>query len=439
MDSEYPSNENLLTARRKYCFPTTAHYYRKPLQLVRGRGEHVYDDQGREYLDAIGGILAISVGHNHPRIKTALMQMLERDEIQHTTVLYLNRHMVELAESLVAEAPEGLDRASFTNSGSEANELAMMVCRHATREMTVISLRLGYHGGTAAAQANTGQHTWRFSSQPVTAVTMAVAPYCYRCPFGQTATQCSLECAQNVEDTIQTTTNGKFAAFIAEPVMGVGGFIAPPDAYFHEAERIVHQYGGCYISDEVQTGVGRCGGAYFLTKEMGLKADAITLAKGFGNGAPIGAVVMRSSLAEPMKGRLYFNTFAGDPYQTAQAKLTLDIVREERLIDNAKLMGKLLRWGLESLMSRHSLIGDVRGRGLMVGLELVKDRKTKACASEECLELMERCRDKGLLVGKGGLFGNVIRIAPALTLKKDQAERIVSVIDESLTEMARKP
>jgi 4-aminobutyrate aminotransferase-like enzyme len=262
-------------------------------------------------------------------------------------------------------------------------------------------------------------------------------PYCYRCPFGKKPDSCSLECAKNVETTIQTSTHGKIAAFIAEPVMGVGGFIAPPKEYFEEVVQIVHRYGGKYISDEVQTGAGRTGESFLFTKALGIKADMVTMAKGLGNGAAIGATMMKTESSDSMAGKLFFNTFGSDPYQTMQAKVTLEVIREEKLMENAKAMGTYLQEGIKNLMKNHSLIGEVRGRGLLMGFELVKDRESKEHAIAETVNLMEKCREKGLLVGKGGLFGNVIRIAPSLSINQKQCDRVLKVIDECLTEMKK--
>lgn len=426
------TNERIIEIRKKHFLPTAAIYHKEPIQLVRAQGNYVWDDQGKRYLDSIGGIVCISAGHNHPRIKNALLEMLNEDAIQHTSTLYLSSPVSELAEKLVSVAPDGLDRVAFTNSGSEANELAFMAARHATGETMVVNLRHSYHGGTAQTLASCGHSSWKFRSQPMANVTSALEPNCYRCPFGQKPESCNLECAKNVETTIQTSTHGRIAAFIAEPVMGVGGFISPPKEYFHEVAKIVHKYGGLYISDEVQTGAGRGGGEFLMTKELGIDADMITMAKGFGNGAAIGGVVMKSEVAEPMRGKVYFNTFGGDPFQCKQSAVTLDIILEEGLIQNAREMGALLMDGLKELMKKHSIIGDVRGRGLIMGMELVKDRKTKAYATEEAVLLMDACKDRGLLLGKGGMYGNVLRIAPPLSINREEIGFMLRTIEESL-------
>ncbi len=211
------SNEEIASIRKKHFLPTAVHYHKKPLQLVKAQGCYVWDNEGKKYLDSIGGIVCISAGHNHPKIKRGLMEMLEKDTIQHTSLLYLCEQTVDAAETLLQHAPNGIDRASFTNSGSEANELALMAARNATGETMVVNLRHSYHGGTSGALASCGHSTWRFRGQPVTSVTSALEPNCYRCPFGQKLGQCNFECAKNVETTIQTSTHGKIAGFIAEP------------------------------------------------------------------------------------------------------------------------------------------------------------------------------------------------------------------------------
>ncbi len=421
----------MLASRNKHFLPL-ALYHDKPLHLKKAQGMYVWDSEGKKYLDCIGGIICISAGHNHPKIKQKLTQMLDDDEIQHVSTLYLSEHNTKLAETLVGEAPEGLDRVSFTNSGSEANELAFMTARQSTGESIIVNLRHSYHGGTAATQAQCGHSSWRFRAQPVTATTSALEPYCYRCPFNKKPDSCDFECAKNVETTIQTSTHGKIAAMIIEPVMGVGGFISPPKEYFDRVTKIVHEYGGRYISDEVQTGAGRCGQEFLLSKELEIDADMVTMAKGFGNGAAIGAVLMKSEDADTLKGKMYFNTFGGDPMQTAQAQATMDIIAEEKLIENSREMGARIVDGLNEMAKKHEMIGDVRGRGLLLGMEMVTDRKSREHAVAEAARLMDICKDKGVLLGKGGLRGNVIRIAPPMTINADEVDHLLEIIDQSL-------
>jgi 4-aminobutyrate aminotransferase-like enzyme len=426
------SNQQIKEMRQSYVYPNVNMYYTEQLQPVRAKGTRVWDNEGREYLDLIGGIVTISVGHNHPRIVSRIKKMLDHDAIQHTTPLYLSRYMAKLAEKLAKQAPGDVDKCYFTNSGSEANELAVLNARVATGEQTIVALRHGYHGGTGVPIALCGHHNWKFTAQPANAVIHATAPYCYRCPFGKTKGSCNLECAEDIKDLIETGTNGKVAGSIIEPILGVGGFIDPPLEYHKRACEIIRSFGGKYISDEVQAGVGRLGKHFFAIEDSGVVPDIITAAKGLGNGAAIGAVIAKAEVADSLKGKLHFNTFGGDPYQTMQAAETIDIITDESLIENAAEMGTYLKNGFLDLQKDFPIIGDVRGRGLLIGLELVKDPTTKEPATAETARFMDLAKDNGLLLGKGGLRGNVIRIAPPMNIKKDECNKVLTNLRLSL-------
>ena len=427
--------DELLELRKTFLYPTKVPYYKEPIHLVKAKGSRVWDDANKEYLDVIGGIVSISVGHNHPRIVAKAKKMLEDNAIQHTTFLYLSGYMEELAEKLADVAPGDLGKCYFTNSGSEANEMAVLTARVATGEQFVVALRHGYHGGTHVPLALCGHSNWKFRAQPQASVVHAVEPYCYRCPFGKIKGQCHIECAEDIENVIETTTHGKIAAFIAEPVMGVGGFIDPPVEYHKRAYEIVKNFGGKYISDEVQTGVGRTGKYFFAIKEAGIVPDIISMAKGFGSGAPIGAIIAKKECADAMAGKLHFNTFGGDPYQAMQAAEVIDIVKDENLIENARKQGEFLKNGMLDLQKDFPIIGDVRGRGLMIGLELVKDRKTREPAAQETARLMDLAKDNGLLIGKGSLRGNVIRITPSLNITKADGEELLKKLRMSFEKL----
>ena len=429
--------KELIEKRKKYLSHSIFHYYSEPLHLVKAKGCTVWDAEGKEYIDCIGGIVSISVGHNHPKVKEALKNKIDNDDIQHGPTIYLTEPVVNLAENLVKKAP-GLSRAFISNSGSEANEYAVMTARNITGNETMVSLRHGYHGGTNVTLGLCGHSNWKFKSQPFTSTVHAVQPDCYRCPFGKKRESCSLECAQDVENLILTATNGKIAGVIVEPILGVGGFIDPPVEYHKKVYEICKKYGGMYISDEVQTGIGRTGESFFAIYQSGVTPDMISMAKSLGSGAPVGAVVMSEECSEALKGKIHFNTFGGDPYQALQANMTIEIMEEENLMEKAKEMGKVLKDGMKELMKKHSLIGDVRGRGLLLGMELVKDRETKEYATPEAGMMMEETRKRGLLIGKGGLFGNIIRVTPPYTISKEECEKILSILDESLTETAKK-
>jgi len=426
------NNEEIIGLRKKHFIPTAVPYYKEPVQLVRAKGCEVWDENGQRYLDAIGGILCISVGHNHPKIKEAILKLQESDHIQHTSVLYLSEYLPRVLEALTEETPDGVGRGFLVNSGSEANELAIMAARNHTGSQTVVSLRHGYHGGTSVPLALCGHGTWKFKSAPNVGVVHAKAPDCYRCPYGLEKESCGAKCADDVEEVIRTTTDGKIAAFIAEPILGVGGFIDPPAVYHRKVYDIVKKYGGLYISDEVQTGVGRAGSKFFGIVEHGVEADIITLAKGLGNGAPVGACLMRDEISSSLEGKLHFNTFGGDPYQSLQTLLTIQIIKEDNLIANAKKQGETLLNAFREIQNTHETLGDVRGRGLMIGLEFVKDKKSKEPNPEVVGKVMEQAKDKGLLIGKGGLNGNVVRIAPPMSITDDETNELFNTMKEIL-------
>jgi 4-aminobutyrate aminotransferase len=265
-------------------------------------------------------------------------------------------------------------------------------------------------------------------------VSHAINPYCYRCPLGKTYPDCGVACANDVENLIQTGTSGQIAAFIAEPIQGVGGFITPPPEYFKIVFQIVKKYGGLFISDEVQTGFGRTGKTWFGIERWEVTPDIITCAKGMANGTPVGATVATPEIADAFQG-LTISTFGGNPVTSVAARATIEVIEEENLLENADVVGNYFRAKLDALKEKHRVIGDVRGMGLMQGIELVKDRETKEPAPEAANELLERARTNGLLIGKGGLFGNVIRLAPMLNIAKADVDEAIRLLDKSFSEV----
>jgi alanine-glyoxylate transaminase/(R)-3-amino-2-methylpropionate-pyruvate transaminase len=430
----------LLTERRNnLLLPSVTHYYREPLHVVRAQGLYVWDETGKRYLDAFGGVVTVSVGHNHPKINERLTRYIESQAPQHTTTLYLTEPLTNLAARLTGLAPEELKRVFFTNSGSEANELAILLARQYTKRTEIIALKHAYHGGTTGTISLVGQHTWRWGGPGLAGISHAAQPDCYRCPFGARPESCALECAEDVEKTIQTTTSGEIAAFIAEPIQGVAGFVTPPQAYFKRVHEIVKRYGGLYISDEVQTGVGRTGKHWFGILHSDITPDILTMAKGLGNGAPIAGGLVREEIAQSLQGKIQFSTFAGNPWSSLQADETLRILEEDlNVLEKAERLGTRLIEGLRARLKDNPLVGDIRGRGLMVGVELVQDRKTKAHGVEEMKQAMEETRARGLLMGKGGLHGNVIRISPPMCLNEFEVDEIVRILGESLESVAKR-
>ena len=432
-----PSRDEVLALRQQYLTPGLITYYREPLLVVEGRMQYLWDEHGRRYLDAFAGIVTVSVGHCHPYVVEKVREQVGK--LQHTTTIYLHPTVAlfgkKLAEHMPAES--GLTVSYFTNSGSEANELAVLMAREFTGRSEIISLRNGYHGGTQGTMALTAHGTWKFPSNPPTAVKNATPAYCYRCPYGLTYPSCDVRCARDLEPLIRYETCGQPACFIAEPIQGVGGAVTPPPEYFSIAFDIVRKFGGLCVADEVQTGFGRTGAHFWGFENWEVTPDIVTMAKGIGNGAPLAATVTRPEIARTTTNRIHFNTFGGNPISATQGLATLEVIDNENIQENACVVGGHLKSRLCELQERQPLIGEVRGMGLMLGVELVRDRTTKEPANTETVDVLEKCKDRGLLVGKGGLFGNVLRIKPPMCLTTDDADFLVDCLHDVLTTFRR--
>jgi len=421
------TKEEILKKHKQYLFPSISTYYSDPLVTDHASMQHVWDVEGNKYLDFFGGIVTISVGHANPRVTGKIKAQI--DKLQHASTVFPNEAIVALAEKIAQITPGEISQSFFSNSGTEANETAVQLARTFTGNFEVVALRHGYSGRSLLAQSLTGHNTWRKSlAAPAPGIAHAMNAYCYRCPLGKTYPSCEVACAKDVEAVIQTATSGKIAAFAAEPIQGVGGFITPPKEYFKIVFKIVKDYGGLFISDEVQTGWGRTGKRWFGIEQWEVTPDILTAAKGLANGVPVGLTATRPEIAASFKG-LQISTFGGNPVTSVAAKATIDLIEEDRLLDNADVVGRHYREGLEQLKEKHELIGDVRGMGLLQAIELVKDRASKAPAPEATNEFMEQCRKRGLLVGKGGLFANVIRTSPPLNISKADVDDAISIMD----------
>jgi 4-aminobutyrate aminotransferase len=424
------NKDEILKKHKQYLFPSIATYYGEPLVTDHASMQHLWDADGNKYLDFFGGIVTISVGHCNPRVTGKVKAQVDR--LQHASTVFPNEAVVALAEKIAQITPGEISQSFFSNSGTEANETAVQLARMYTGHYEVVALRHGYSGRSQMAQSMTGHSTWRRSlPAPTPGFVHALNAYCYRCPLGKTYPSCEVACANDLEAVIQTTTSGQIAAFLAEPIQGVGGFITPPKEYFKMVFKIVKKYGGLFISDEVQTGWGRTGKRWFGIEQWEVTPDIITSAKGMANGAPVGLTATRPEIAASFKG-MQISTFGGNPVTSVAAKATIDLIEEDRLMDNAATVGSHYRKGLESLQEKHELIGDVRGMGLMQAIEFVKDRVTKEPAPEATNQFMEECRKRGLLVGKGGLFGNVIRTSPPLNITNADVDEAIKVMDEAL-------
>ncbi len=426
------TKKEMIEKKNAYVFPCVTTYYPEPLVADHALGHHLWDVDGRQYLDFFGGILTISVGHCNPKVTGKIKEQVDR--LQHVSTAYITEPAVALAEKLAEITPGRLQKSFFTNSGTEANEKAILVARMATGNFDIVALRHAYSGSSQLTKAITGISSYRKSSVISVGISHALNPYCYRCPLKLSYPSCGVACAEDVEDTIRTTTSGAIAAFIAEPIQGVGGFITPPPEYFKMVFTIVKKYGGLFISDEVQTGFARTGKKWFGIEHWEVEPDIITCAKGLANGTPVGATVATPEIADAYKGAT-ISTFGGNPVTAVAARATIEVIEEENLLENVDRVGGYFRKKLVELQQKHPLIGDVRGMGLMQGLELVKDRKSKEPAPQETNQLMERCRLNGLLIGKGGLFGNVVRLSPPLNIGEAQVDDAIERMHKSLTEM----
>ncbi len=414
---------------KEFLFPAVATYYREPLALVRGEGMYVWDEGGDRYLDCFGGVLTISVGHAHPTVANAVADQAQR--LAHTSALYAHQAQSDLAEKLAQITPGRLKKSFFTSTGTEANDTAIMAAKTYTGRHEIVVLRHSYSGRSATALSAAGHYTWRPLPAQVAGIVHAHAPYCYRCPFKLTYPDCGLACAEDIEDVIQTTTTGEIAAFMAETILGVGGFIVPPPGYFERAVEIARKHGGLFICDEVQTAWGRTGENWFGIEHWDVEPDILTSAKGMGNGTPIGLTIATPEVADRYPG-ITFATFGGNPVSTAAALAVIKVIEEEDLRRNAAEVGAALRGGLEGLKEKYPIVGDVRGMGLMQALELVQDRTTKEPHPQAVLEVFEETKRRGVLIGKGGLYGNVIRTGMPLIARSAHVDELIAALDAGL-------
>eukprot|EP01024_Parvocaulis_polyphysoides_P039444 TRINITY_DN35677_c0_g3_i1.p1 TRINITY_DN35677_c0_g3~~TRINITY_DN35677_c0_g3_i1.p1 ORF type:complete len:483 (+),score=72.96 TRINITY_DN35677_c0_g3_i1:132-1580(+) len=422
-----PSPEEVLKLRQQHMSSGVFHYYKKPLMIVEGKQQYLFDETGRRYLDAFAGIVTVSVGHCHPAVVDAIVQQTKL--LQHTTAIYLNDEVVHYAKELTDRMPGNLKCAILVNSGSEANDLAMLIARVYTGNYEIIALRNAYHGLSTATMGSTGHSTWKYNVAQGFGIHHALNPNPYRGPYGNDGPRY----AQDVQELLQSSAaGGKVAAFMSETIQGVGGAVQIADGYLQPVYKMIRDAGGLCIADEVQTGFGRLGSHYWGFETQGVVPDIVTLAKGIGNGVPLGAVVTTQEIGDVIKRALYFNTFGGNPVCCAAGRAVLRVVDEEQIQLHCAHVGQYLKSRLQSLQEQHDIIGDVRGMGLMLGVELVKDRSTKEAAKQQTIDVMEKLKDMGVLIGKGGFFGNVLRIKPPMCFNKQDADYLCDALDIAL-------
>jgi alanine-glyoxylate transaminase/(R)-3-amino-2-methylpropionate-pyruvate transaminase len=424
--------DEIRAKHKEFLFPCVTNYYEEPLVITEGKGARVRDANGRDYLDFFGGILTLGVGHCNDEVVSRVQSQLER--LGHTSTLYPTAEIVRVAERLAKMTPGKLKKSLFTTSGTEADETAILVAKLYTGKQEIIALRYGYSGRSMMAQSLAGQAPWRLLPAQVAGVTHALSPYCYRCPLGLTYPSCEIKCARDMEEVIRTQTTGQPAAFIAEPIQGAGGFIVPPKEYFQIAVGIVRKYGGIFICDEVQTGFGRTGDHWCGIEHWGVEPEVMTFAKSIANGFAVGATIATEEVANAFTG-LTISTFGGSPITMSATDATLDVMERENTPKRSAERGAQLRAHLDAMKDKYKVIGDVRGMGLMQGIELVEDRKTKEPAPKRTNKLLDAAKKQGLLIGKGGLYGNVIRIAPSMLVTEAEVEEAAEKLDRAFAEI----
>ena len=422
IDSTAARREQFYAASQRKFVP-----FKDPIVFKRGSMQYLYDAEDHQYIDLLGMNVCISVGHSHPTVVTAAQK--QAAELTHCTTMFYHPVPAHLAEELTNTLPSGHNWVvHFTNSGAEAVDLAMTIARTYTGNLDMLALRTSYHGPTSAAQSVTGIASWRHPGMPGH-VSFVAEPNQYRGIFGENAG--AEPYLDEIDRTIKSTTEGQIAGMIVESVQGYGGIIAMPKSYMSGAADRVRAAGGLYIADEVQAGFGRTGDNMWGFEADDVIPDIIVMAKGMGNGFPIGAVVTHKKIAAPMAEKFMFHTYGANPTSCAAARAVLDVLRQDKIQQNAKEVGGVLYHKLLDLKERHRSIGDVRGRGLMLAIEMVKDRKTKEPDPEVTAAVFENCRDSGLILSKSGPYQSVLRMVPPMCLSADDVDKVADGLNRA--------
>lgn len=404
----------------------------EPVVVAHAAGAEIHGADGRTYLDCFAGIAVVNAGHVHPRIAEAAKAQI--DQLIHAaSYVYYVPSVADLAEVLASITPGALQKTFFCNSGAEAIEGAMRLAKIATGKREMIAMQMAFHGRTYGTLSITGNMARKTRGGPyMSGVAFAPAPYCYRCPLKLEPASCGLACADAVEDVIRTQTSGDVAAFIVEPVLGEGGLIPLPDGYLARVKEILDHHSILLIVDEVQTGFGRTGRLFGIDHHEGVEPDIMTMAKGIAAGFPLGAFIAPAALADSFLPGEHLSTFGGNPVCCAAAIANIEVLRDEGLVEHAAELGAWALGELRGLQERCALIGEVRGQGLMLGIELVKDRATKEPAPGEAARVRALCRESGVLIGVGGQFGNVLRLQPPLVITQEQLARAIQTVAQAL-------
>lgn len=424
MNTEQPDTvEQLLALKRDYLMPCVFHFFRRPMVLERGAGTRVFDTDGKAYIDCYAGVGVSNCGHAEPGIVARAAAQLGK--LAHTTTIYLTQPMLRLAESLAGFIGGGLRKSFFCTSGSEANETALLLAKLATGRNSFIALSRSLHGRTFLTSGITGMAFWRADPEPPTNVHFAPSPTCSDCPLQLSRPGCNLRCADAIGDILRDNP-GEIAAFIAEPVQGNGGINVPPPGYFERVQAILREHGVLMIMDEAQTGFCRTG-KRFGHQHWDIQPDMITVCKALGNGLPIAALVATPAVAAAYT-KPGASTFGGNLVCASAALATLDFMRERKLEDAAARAGDRLRAGLLEIAARHACVKEVRGLGLMLGMELVTPAGEPAGALLD--DLMETLKDLGVLTGKTGPGRNVLTLMPPLVITDAEIDQVLHTLDE---------
>ena len=400
--------------------------YATPQIFERGSYQYLWDEKGGKYTDLLGMNLCISVGHAHPAVVAAVQEQAAK--LTHCTTMFYHPVPAHYAEELTATMPKGHEWVvHFTNSGAEAADLALLMARGYTGNIDFLALRTSYHGATFGAQSMTGIAGFRHNVPQLGGVAFVAEPNQYRGVFGPGVEPYLAE----VERAIHGSTSGKIAGMIIEPVQGYGGIVPMPEGYISGAFERVRAAGGLGIIDEVQSGMGRTGANFWSFEGHDVVPDIVIMAKGIGNGIPLGAVVARREIAEPMADKFLFHTYGANPVATAAGRAVLRAMEEDGLQENARKVGAALKARLVDLQQKYEVIGDVRGEGLMLAIELVKDRRTKEPDADTTAAVFEETRKHGLIASKSGPHRSVIRMCPPLCLSMDDVDQVADGFDAS--------
>jgi 4-aminobutyrate aminotransferase / (S)-3-amino-2-methylpropionate transaminase / 5-aminovalerate transaminase len=406
-----------------------------PIVIDHALGAQVWDDVGREYLDCFSGISVVNAGHNNPKVVAAAKAQMDK-LIHCASYIYHTKPVADLAEKIAQIAPRGLTKTFFANSGAEAIEGAMKLARLYSGKHEFIALQASFHGRTWGTLSITGNQGRKRRGGPYApGIAFAPAPYAYRSLWPEDPEQCAQYCAKCLDDVIRYETSGDVAAFIAEPVLGEGGIVVPPKNYFREVKKVLDQHGILFIADEVQSGFGRTG-KMFAIEHYGVDPDILVTAKGIADGFPLSAFTTRPEIAAAYKPGDHLSTFGGNPVACAASLANIEVMQEENLSAQATETGEYAMQNLRQLQKQNPIIGEVRGLGLMIGVELVRDEKLTP-ANTEAEAIRDSLLRQGVLVGVGGVYGNVVRFQPPLIIAQKQVDQALAAFATALTEVAQ--